>query len=287
MKVRSAALNRFGESSSREGAPMATLEDVLVPLYMYHRYQVEAAAKLIGGEDYAFSLRGKGDHNPQIIAPEEQRRALNAVLDTLKPENLALPESLLRLIPPRPPGYARTREDFRIRTSPTFDALAPAEVYANHVCDFLFNPERAARIVEFHARDSANYPAFGEVLDKILTETLRAPVRSGYEGEIQRTVNAAVLNELMALAANERASNEVRAIAEFRLEILRNWLRQQVDLTRDENQKAFLLYASNQIKRFQDDPKKMNLTKPNDPPDGQPIGTDWWTMLDQDWCSWR
>ena len=265
---------------------MATLEDVLVPLYMYHRYQVEAAAKLVGGEDYTFSLRGKGDMNPQVIDPLAQRRALAAVLDTLRPENLALPESLLKLIPPRPPGYGRNREDFRIRTSPTFDALAPAEAFANHVCDFLFNPERAARIVEFHARDGAN-PPLGDVIDKILAETFRAPVRGDYGGEIQRTVNAVVLNELMSLAANERASNEVRAIAEYRLEALRGWLQQQVDRAPDENQKAFVLYAANQIKRFQEDPKKMNLTKPNEPPDGQPIGTDWWAMADRDWCDWR
>src|SRR5438876_2890066 len=107
MKVRAAAMNRFGENNIREGAPMATLEDVLAPLYMYHRYQVEATAKLVGGEDYTFSLRGKGDRNPQIIAPEEQRRALAAALDTLKPEALALAESLLRLIRPPPPGYPR------------------------------------------------------------------------------------------------------------------------------------------------------------------------------------
>lgn len=285
MKVRAAALNRFGENNIREGAPMATLEDVLAPLYMYHRYQVEATAKLVGGEDYTFSLRGKGDRNPQIIAPDEQKRALYAVLDTLKPENLALPEALLRLIPPRPPGYPRTREDFRIRTYPTFDALAPAEAYANHVSDFLLNQERAARIVEFHARDP-QYPSFGDVLDKILSATFKAPMRPGYQGEIQHTVNMVVLNDLMALAAGERASNEVRAIAEFRLDILKNWLLGQRDLTRDENQVAFLNYAANQIKRFQDDPKKMNLTKPNDPPDGQPIGTDWWTMSERDWCDW-
>src|SRR5258706_7121119 len=125
---------------------MAKFEDVLVPLYMYHRYQVEAAAKLVGGEDYAFSLRGKGDTNPQIISPEEQRRALNAVLNTLKPKALALPESVLRLIPPRPPGYPRTREDFRIRTAPTFDAIAPAEAFADHVCHFLVKQQRAARL---------------------------------------------------------------------------------------------------------------------------------------------
>jgi Met-zincin/Domain of unknown function (DUF5117) len=285
MKVRAAALNRFGENNIREGAPMATLEDVLVPLYMYHRYQVEAVAKLIGGEDYAFSLRGKGDHNPQIIAPEEQRLALAAVLDTLKPENLALPESLLRLIPPRPPGYPRTREEFRIRTYPTFDALAPAEAYANHVSEFLLNQERAARLVEFHARDSRN-PGFDEVLDRIVEFTWKAPIGAGYQAEIRHVVNMVVLNDLMALAAGERASNQVRAIAEFKLWQLRDWLMTQRDLTRDPNQLAFVMYAANQIKRFQDDPKKTNLTKPNDPPDGQPIGTDRRTVFDPGWCDW-
>ncbi len=286
MKVRAAALNRFGENNIRTGAPMATIEDVLVPLYMYHRYQVEATAKLIGGQDYTFSLRGKGDTNPQVISSQEQKRALYAVLDTLKPENLALPESLVKLIPPRPPGYPRTREDFRIRTSPGFDALAPAEAFANHVCDFLFNPERAARIVQYHALDERNNPPFGDLLDKILAETFRAPLRGEYGGEIQRTVNAVVLNELMTLAANERATNEVRAIAELKLDELKTWATSQANGTRDQNQRAFLLYAANQIRRFQDDPKKMNLTKPNDPPDGQPIGTDRWTMLDEGWCNW-
>ncbi len=286
MKVRAAALNRFGENNIREGAPMATLEDVLVPLYMYHRYQVEATAKLIGGEDYTFSLRGKGDKNPQIIPPEEQRRALAAVLSTLKPEALALPESVLRLIPPRPPGYPRTREDFRIRTAPTFDALAPAEAIANHVCDFLFNPERAARLVEFHARYPGN-PSLDEVLDSILTRTWKASMTSTYHTEIQRTVNMVVLSELMSLAANERASNQVRAIAELKLEELKDWLAAQQRILENRDQKAYLLYAENQIKRFQEDPKKMNLSKPNDPPDGQPIGMDWWSLADRDWCDWK
>jgi len=287
MKVRAAALKRFGENNIREGAPMATLEDVLVPLYMYHRYQVEAAAKLVGGEDYTFSLRGKGDRNPQIISPDQQRSALAAVLETIKPEALALPESLLRLIPPRPPGYPRTREDFRIRTFPNFDALAPAEAVADHVCDFLLNQERAARLVEFHARNGRN-PGFAEVLDKILASTWKAPIGADYNAEIQRTVNMVVLIDLMSLASGERASNQVRAIAELKLDELKNWLNAQRSIARDENQKAFLFYAEEQIKRFQADPKRMNLTRPNDPPDGQPIGTDWWSQADSDWeCGWN
>src|SRR5271154_2276195 len=114
MQVRAAALKRFGENNIREGAPLATLEDALAPIYMFHRYQVEAASKLVGGMDYTFALRGDGEVPTQIVAPAEQRRALAAVLATLKPEVLAIPEPLLRMIPPRPPEYPRDREDFKI-----------------------------------------------------------------------------------------------------------------------------------------------------------------------------
>jgi len=271
MKVRAAALRRFGENNIREGAPVATIEDVLVPIYMYHRYQVEAAAKVVGGQDYTFSLKGKGDRNPQIVSPEEQRRALAAVLDTLKPEALAVPESLLRLIPPRPPGYQRTREDFRIRTTPVFDALAPAEAVADHVSGFLLNQERAARLVQFHARDPRN-PGLAEVIDRILRATWEAPVATGYAGEIQHSVNSIVLLDLMGLASGERASNQVRAIASLKLDQLKNWLASQSRLAVDENHRAFLFYSLEQIKLFQADPKKMNLTPAQQAPDGQPIG---------------
>src|SRR5688572_5322515 len=271
MKVRAAALRRFGENNIREGAPLATIEEVLVPIYMYHRYQVEAAAKVIAGQDYTFSLKGKGDRGPQIVAPEDQRRALAAVLDTLKPEALAVPESLLRLIPPRPSGYPRTREDFRIRTQPVFDALAPAEAIADHVSGFLFNQERAARLVQFHARDARN-PSLAEVIDRVLAATWKAPAANGYPGEIQHTVNLVVLTNLMSLAANDRAANQVRAISALKIDQLKNWLNTQRRLTTNENQRAFLYYSFDQIKRFQDDPKKMNLTPAQTPPDGQPIG---------------
>src|SRR4029077_8597026 len=119
----------------------------------------------------------------QIVAPAEQRRALAAVLATLKPETLALPESLLKIIPPRPPEYARDREDFKIHTSPAFDALAPAESAAQHTLQFLFNPERAARLVEFHARNDAN-PSLEEVIDTITASTWRTPHGTGNTAEL-------------------------------------------------------------------------------------------------------
>lgn len=283
MKVRAAALQRFGENNIRTGAPLATLEDVLVPLYMFHRYQVEAAAKVIGGVDYSFALRGDALTPLKPVAPDEQRRALQAVLATLKPEALALPDSLLRIIPPRPPDYAQTREDFRRRTYPTFDALAPAEAAASHIVSFLFDPARAERLVEAHALDSS-YPAFGEIVDKILEETWNAKPANGYPGEIQRVVDQTVLYDLIALAADANAANQVRAIASWKLDVLKSHL--EVFVNPDvrpnpgDDWRAAYFFAVEQIKLFQSDPKKFDLTKPAVPPDGQPIGDD------EDW-SWR
>src|SRR5207249_5570570 len=185
---------------------MATLEDVLVPLYLMHRYQVEAASKVVGGMDYTFALRGDGETPTQIVAPAEQRRALNAVLDTLKPDVLALPESLLKIIPPRPPEYERGREHFKIRTSPAFDALAPAEATAQHTLQFLFNPERAARLVEFHARNAEN-PGLQEVLDAVFTATWKSSHGEGYNAQIANVIDEVALYDLMALAANEHGSD--------------------------------------------------------------------------------
>jgi hypothetical protein len=276
MQVRGAALKRFGENNIREGAPLATLEDVLVPLYMLHRYQVEAASKLVGGMDYTFALRGDGQTATQIVSPAEQRRALAAVLATLKPDVLALPEPLLKMIPPRPPDYERGREHFKIRTSPAFDALAPAEAAAQHTLQFLFNPERAARLVEFHARNAEN-PGWQEVLEAILAATWKTPHDEGYKGQIANAVDMVVLYDLMALSGNDHASDEVRAIARLELHELNRWLYAPLPTIKDQAHAAF---ASWQIEQFEKDPKQISVAQPAEPPDGPPIGTD------DDWDGW-
>jgi hypothetical protein len=278
MQVRAAALKRFGENNIREGAPFATLEDVLAPIYMFHRYQVEAASKLVGGMDYTFALRGDGEVPTQIVLPAEQRRALAAVLATLKPEALALPESLLKVIPPRPPEYPRDREDFKIHTSPAFDALAPAESAAQHTLQFLFNPERAARLVEFHARNAAN-PDLYDVLEAILAATWKSPHGSGYANQIAVTVDNVVLYDLMALAANDHATDEVRGVASLKLHGLHDWLAAQSG--KGVLDEAHIFFSKQRIELFEKDPKRIDLTAPVEPPDGPPIGS--MGMLDCDW----
>src|SRR5467141_3753608 len=270
MQLRGAALQRFGENNIREGAPLATLEDVLVPLYLMHRYQVEATSKLVGGMDYTFALRSDGQTPTQIIAPAEQRRALAAVLATLKPDVLALPEPLLKMIPPRPPDYERGREHFKIRTSPAFDALAPAEAAAQHTLQFLFNAERAARLVEFHARNAEN-PGLQEVLDAILAATWKTPHTEGSIGQIANTVDMVALYELMALSANDHASDEVRAIARLELQELKRWVFAPLPTIKDQ---AHIAFASWQIEQFEKDPKQISVAPRLSLLTGHPLGTD-------------
>ena len=184
------------------------------------------------------------------------------------------------MIPPRPPDYERGREHFKTHTSPAFDALAPAESAAQHTLQFLFNPERAARLVEFHARDASN-PSLEEVLDTITAATWRTPHLKGYWWEITRVVDDVVLHDLIALAADERASMEVRAIAWLKLGQLKDWLEATLPNIRDnEPEQAHLAWGAAQIVQFQKDPKQINITVPAEPPDGPPIGTD------DDWDGW-
>jgi hypothetical protein len=273
MQVRAAALSRFGEENIREGQPLATLEDVLVPIYLLHRYQVEAASKLVGGMDYTFALRGDGQVPTQIVAPSEQRRALAAVLATVKPDALALPEPLLKMIPPRPPDYERGREHFKIHTSPAFDALAPAESAAEQSLQFLFDPQRAARLVEFHARHNDD-PSLEEVLDAIVNHTWRSPHPAGYTGQISIVVDNIALYDLMTLAANEQATEQVRAIAGAELHFLHHWLAspEQKNIA-DPELNAHFSHAADQIDQFEKDPKHITVPGPPPPPDGSPIGT--------------
>jgi uncharacterized protein DUF4953/uncharacterized protein DUF5117/uncharacterized protein DUF5118 len=274
MKVREAALKRFGENNIREGAPLATLEDTLVPMYMLHRYQAEAATKLIGGMDYTFAVRGDGEIPTAIIAPAEQRRALKAVLATLDPQVLALPESLLRIIPPRPVMYPRGREDFKIRTSPAFDAVAPAEAAAQLILQFLFNPQRAARLVEFHDRDAAN-PALAEIIDQILATTHRWANYPGYLGEIGRTIDYIAVYDLMQLANDTTTMPGVRATATAELHFYKEKNATEFKPRSAEDQvEVYSTFVARQIEQFEKDPTKVIATTPYEPPDGPPIGDD-------------
>lgn len=277
--VRAAALRRFGEKNIRDGAPLATLEEVLVPMYMYHRYQTEAAGKVLGGLQYTYALRGDGQKATAMVPASEQRRALEVLLQTLQPEFLAFPDRVLQLIPPPPYGYSRGRENFEMRTGLTFDPLAAAETAANMTLGLILHPERAARLIEYHSRDNS-LPGFGEVVEQLLNTTWKANSASGYSAEIQRVVNNHVLTQLMKLATNMEAATQVRAIAWMKMDDLKNWLVAAIKQVPDENLKAHYLFAVAQINQLQTNPQTAYFTAPLTPPAGQPIG-----MEEENWCN--
>jgi hypothetical protein len=272
MKVRERMLARFGERNIRNDEPFSSLEDVLVPAYLIHRYQTEAASKSLGGASYTNALRGDGQKIIEIVAPAEQRRALNALLLTIKPQALTLPQHLLDLIPPPAFGFNRTREDFPRHTGLAFDPLGAAEAASNITVGLILNPERASRLVDYAARNPKN-PSLTEVIKTLLSATWDAPVPPGLEAEVQRTVDNVVLYHLMALASNQSATTQAREIAWQAL----SDLGKRVDRTAggDAPTVAHHLFAKQRIERFLRDPKEIPMPKPADPPPGQPIGSDW------------
>ncbi len=211
LAVRRVALDRFGEAAIPRGMPLATLEEALVPLYLHHRYQVEATASALGGVDYAYAVRGDGLAPVTPISGEQQRAALDALVATLAPAELALPAALLRLIPPRPPGHARHRELFPRRTGPTFDALTPAIVAAELAVSEMLAPERAARLVEQALVDEA-LPDLAEILDALVEAAFTAPAGTAYERAVRRAVQRVVAERLMGLVDHAPMA-EVRAHA--------------------------------------------------------------------------
>ncbi len=272
LKLRGEVLRGFGAKNIPTGRPLSTLDETLVPMYFLHRYQTDAVSKILGGLDYRYALRGDGQPAANIISASEQRRALQALLSTLNVEALALPESLLALIPPPAYGFDRTRESFKHRTGLPFDALAAPEAAANFTLSFLLHPERAARLVEYNARNK-ELPSLGEVLEKLMQQTWKAaPIQDSYKAEVQRTINMAVLQAMMRLVQDEDASAQVRALTLLQLENVRMWLEKERAKSTNDSQKAAYLLASTQIAEFVKNPKTVVLPKPLPAPPGQPIG---------------
>jgi hypothetical protein len=294
LAVRKAALARFGQNAIRPGEPMAQLEDTLVPLYLLHRYQTEAAAKWIGGLNYSYAVRGDGGMVAEPVSPEDQRKALRAVLATLSPEILTLPESLLRMLPPRPPDYPRTRESFGAHTGLTFDAEAPVEASAELTAALLFDPSRASRLVEYQAR-GAKQLGFEELADAVLGATWKSARRHGLEEQTQFTVEDVILDQLLRLAASGvgqgtsagaatpagisieegrsgPASPEARAQALAEVGKLENWLKSTPFAGDTPAYAAHRAGAMAVIERFRSDPAKFAPAPELPAPPGQPIG---------------
>ncbi|HEV2447200.1 MAG TPA: zinc-dependent metalloprotease, partial [Candidatus Sulfopaludibacter sp.] len=293
LAVRKAALARFGPDAIQPGQPMAELEGTLVPLYLLHRYQTEAAAKSIGGLDYRFAVRGDGGFVTRFVPYAEEKKALDAVLATLDPAALTLPERLLDIFPPMPPGYRRTRESFGAHTGLAFDAEGPVEAAASITASLLFEPSRASRLVEYHARDPKQM-GLEEVIHATLKATWYAPRATGLEEQTQFTVDNVVLAHLLQLAGGASggmtsgaafpagmspmggrsagASSEACAVALTEVGNLEDWLKSTIPAGDTAAFVAHRAAALAEIEQFRKDPAKFAPAPALATPPGQPIG---------------
>ncbi len=272
LKVREIALQNLGENTIKQGIPLAEIEEALAPIYFYHRYQVEAAAKVVGGLHYTYAVKGDGQIPTAFVSTTEQKEALNAIINTLDARTLTLPENLLITIPPRPLGYYRTRENIKSKTGLTFDPIGAAESSTEMTVSLLLNSARANRLVEHNARDNSQ-PSLGFVLNELIKKTIWASRQKGLNQEVQHVVSMVVLNQLMNLAESNSAHIQTKAISLLTLQNLLLDIESSVKTEKDMNEKAFLTYMSNRISLFFKDPSDWQTEDTLPLPDGSPIGS--------------
>ncbi len=268
MRVRKIALDGFGEHRVRYGTPLATMEEPLVTTYLFHRFQLESTASVLGGLYYHYKVRGDVQEYPRVVPAEKQAQGLDALLETVTPEALALPDSLLDLMHPRPQHLPQTRDLFPGRTGLTFDPMAAAETAAGMTISLILHPERAARLMEYHARDPG-LPGLGDVIDRLLEATWLTIYEDTYHQELQRLVNHIVLYYMVELVKNKDVPSMVRTLTHFKL-IQLNEKVADVE-TDDEAQLAQYLILGAVLDLLEDNPEAVKLTPPAEPPMGAPI----------------
>jgi hypothetical protein len=273
LAVRRIALARFGEGNVARGLPLALLDEVLAPVYFHHRYQLDAAAKVVGGLLYAYAVRGDGQPPARPADAAWQRRALGEIVSLLEPSALDLPEPVLALLLPRPPGFPPNVEMFGSRTGPAFDALGAAGTAADLAVRALLERERAARLVDFHRRDP-RLPGLEEVLELLDRATFAAraavPPR---QAELRRTAQWTVVRGMVRLASDPLATAGVRARVDAHLRGLARRLR--AGASPDAADAAARSYFAAEIARHLErrDEERVRPAEPLPPPSGQPIGS--------------
>ena len=267
LSVRKVGIDNFSIDNIRKNESNATLEDVFAPLYFFHRYQTEAVAKIVGGLDYNYTVKGDGQLTVSTVDRKTQQQALKSILKTLTAEVIAIPRDKLSLFPPRAIGFNRTRESIQGKTGVSFDALAAPETAADMTLGLLLHPERASRLIQQKALDPRNL-GLEEVLDEVIDATINSKHKDSYFNEVQNNINFRVLFHIMNLAAQENVHPQVNAIANAKLRALS--LNNLIAALGD----TYGMEMMRRIDKFYKHPDQFKVIATAKIPDGSPIGMD-------------
>lgn len=265
LNIRQLAITNFSVDNIRMNEPNAVLEDVFAPLYFFHRYQTEAATKVIGGLNYNYAVKGDGQTTVEMVDKDHQEQALKSILKTLDARTLAVPAEKLALFPPRALGYERTRESFQGKTGVTFDVLSAAETASDMTLGLMLHRERASRLIQQKSLDQ-NQLGLPEVLDKLVQNTIQRNHRDDYLNEIQQSINFRVLYHLMNLAGNDDVHPQVNAIANRQLRTL------LAEIGPEAPGDPYKAEMARRITDFYKFPEQFKVVPSPKIPDGSPIG---------------
>jgi hypothetical protein len=272
MDVRRVAMSRFGERNLRPGEPVSLLQERFAPVYFMHRFAISSLARTIGGMEYSNAVVGDGQQATRPIDGARQRAALTQLIRTIWPKNLAIPDTVLTLLAPRPYGYQGSVELFRSRTTPAFDELGAAQTLAQMTVGAILQSDRAGRLVQFAAREPKAL-TLGETIDSLVAETWgRASAENAKMAALQRVGRRAVMDGVLALAADSSASPEARAIAELKLTAMRATATKRAAEGGPDAERASWLAMSGDLNRWL---TRRELPNPNQAlvaPPGDPFG---------------
>lgn len=271
MAVRDIALRQFGLRNLAAGEPVAVLQDRFVPLYLFHRFALNAVARTVGGLEYSFALNGDGQNATRMIDAARQRAALGMLMHALAPSELAISDSVISLMAPAPPGYSGGGERFKSRTRPAFDEFAAISMLSAMITDALLQPDRDARLVQFAGRTS-NPVTLAEVFDSLARATgITGAAGDAKSERIRRVTRRHLIDRTIALAADSNVGGGVRAIANYELNAWQKIAKRRAAAGSVEERAHWSLIASD-IGFWFEEGKAPVLTMPLNPPPGDPFG---------------
>ena len=268
LKIRKTAIANFSVDNIKVNQPYSVLEDVFVPLYFFHRFQTEATVKLIGGLAYNYAVKGGNQTIVQQVSGTTERIALQAVLQTIAIDEIAIPKEKLALFPPRAMGYSRTRESFKSNLGVAFDAFGAVETASEMTLNLLLNPQRLSRLIN-HKSLNKNQLGLVELLDLLIAKTFAKTHSDTYYQELQQVVNSVALEQLFYIAAYKNQYQQVNAIVFFKLNEIKELLRAK-KATGIQH-----IYNNAMVLKIEEFVKKPSLFKKTEAPkipDGSPIG---------------
>ena len=263
LKVRDLALKNIDLDNLVDGEPYDRIEDILVPIYMLHRYQIEASAKAIGGVDYLYFVKNKNNDKVKFVDSKLQRKSLESLLNVLKPKNLVLPNNLIDILSPRSFRNPRTRENFVSNTGVTFDYINTSSSLINHTLTFLLNAERINRINQqnIFGDDILTLEDYLAEISKSIFDNKKL---STYEESVNKNTTSLYIDHLFMAFNNSRTNDLSKSIILASIMDIMNNLS-----TKSNNYNLFLI---NKIDGFLINPDKYKPIEKTKIPDGSPIG---------------